>query len=125
MTLRQMEINNRLFQLGVSKQHLDGSQIGASLQHVGCVGMSKDVRRDALVDPSSVRSLSGCSPRHLFRDRDVGAPMIHRAAEEPCLGLHPSALLTQRLEQIVTERYVAISSALAFPDMDHHPFAIN
>src|ERR1700684_2222143 len=70
-------------------------------------------------------SLSGCSPCHLFGDRDVGAPMIHRAGKEPCLGLHPAPVLTQSLKQILTKRHVAIPSALAFPDMDDHPFAVN
>lgn len=49
------------------------------------------------------------------------------AGKEPLLRLAPEAapVVAQRLEQLRTEHDIAIPAALAFPDMDHYPLAVN
>jgi hypothetical protein len=66
MTLRQMEINDGLLQLGVSEQHLDGSQIGAGF---------------ARKRSSNVSLFLSCGTLGVWLWRDyIGGKVPHRSA---------------------------------------------
>jgi hypothetical protein len=41
MTLRQMQIDQGIFQAGVPHEKLNGSQVGSRFAKVGCKGMSQ------------------------------------------------------------------------------------
>src|ERR1035438_3246178 len=49
------------------------------------------------------------------------------AGEEPLLGLAPESapVDAQFFEQLRAEHDIAVLAALAFPDMDHHPLAVD
>ena len=55
----------------------------------------------------------------------IGAPAMERAGEEIGLRPHPAVVLTQRGEQRRTERDLAIATALALLDAQHHALAID
>jgi hypothetical protein len=60
-----MQINGCVFNLAMTKEHLDGAQIGARFEQMGCKAMAQRVRTDTLGDPRALRGLSASSPRNL------------------------------------------------------------
>src|SRR5258708_28583579 len=60
--LRQMQILGRGFQIPVPEQNLDGAQIGARFQQVGCPTVAQGVWGDAFVDAGPTRGLATCDP---------------------------------------------------------------
>lgn len=68
MPTRQVEIDRRIGQLGVSKQHLDGAEIGTRFKQVRRVAVPKRVRRNPLGQlSSSARSCEVESAESVWR----------------------------------------------------------
>ena len=52
-----MQIDDRVFNLAMTEQHLDGAQISAGFEQVRGVTVPKRVWRDMLGDPRALRCL--------------------------------------------------------------------
>jgi hypothetical protein len=50
-----MMIDDRVFNLAMTEQHLDGAQISAGFEQVRSVTVPQRVRRDMLPNPSALR----------------------------------------------------------------------
>jgi hypothetical protein len=60
MALRQVQIDGRILDVGVSQQQLNGTQIGAGLQQMCGIGMAERVRADLFLNACpSDRALTG------------------------------------------------------------------
>ena len=64
-------------------------------------------------------------PDHFRRDGRIGAPAMVRPGKEIGLRSHPAVVLAQRGEQRRTERDLAIATALALLDAEHHALAVD
>ena len=66
MTLGQVQIDRRVFQVPVAQQQLDGTQISTGFQQPRGKGVAQGVRPDALSDPGlRGRSLTGVPNRRV------------------------------------------------------------
>ena len=59
-----MQIDDRVFNLAMTEQHLDGAQISAGFEQVRGVTVPKRVWRDMLGDPRALRCLLASLPRN-------------------------------------------------------------
>ena len=87
--------------------------------------MPQGVRRDVLGDAGSLGGLPAGFPRHLRVDGDIGSPVLHGAGKQIRLGFHPVLIDAKRLEQLLTQRHIAVIPALTLTDMHHHALAID
>src|SRR2546425_2532242 len=78
-----------------------------------------------LVDPSLPCGEAHDLTDHPARDRRVCPPAVARTREEIGLRPHPAVVLTQGGEERWTEGDLAIATALALLDQEHHPLAID
>ena len=125
MPLRKMQIDDRVLQVRVSEQQLDGAQIGAGFEQVRREAVAKQMRGDALRDAGVPGRLLTCAPDSFDRDRHVGSPALLVAWKQIGLRLHPAPVLAQGLQQLRAQRHVAVASAFAFTDVDHHALAVD
>ena len=65
--LREVEIQDRVFELHVAEQQLNGAQVGAGFQQMRRVRMAQQMRRDALLQPGALRRRRRTPPRDLRR----------------------------------------------------------
>ena len=100
MASRQVQIDGRVFKLGVPKKHLDGTQIGARFKHMCSEAVSQRMGRYMLLDTSLLGCLCHSRPNDLFRDRHVSPPVVHHAWEQVGLGLHPAPILSQSVQKL-------------------------
>ena len=121
----KVQVDHRVFQLYVAEQQLNGAQVGACFQQVSCIGVSKQVGVNAFFDAGPLgRGLTGV-PDHLGGKRLIRTPVVDGARKQPGLRLHPAPVLPQGLQQLRTERDVAVTSALAMLNVDEHGLAID
>jgi hypothetical protein len=120
-----VEIDERVFELGMTQQNLDRAQIGASLQEVGRIAVPQRVRRDVLGDAGLLGGLPTGFPGCLGGDGDVRPPVPHGAGKQIRLGLHPAPINAKRLQEFLAQRHIAITIAFAVADVDHHAFAVD
>ena len=52
---RKVQIDDRVFKLAMTQQHLDGAQIRAGFEQMRGVAVAERVRRDMLGDPRALR----------------------------------------------------------------------
>ena len=57
-----MQILGGSLQIPVPEQDLDGAQVGAYLQQVGCPTVAQRVRGDAFADAGPARGIATCNP---------------------------------------------------------------
>src|ERR1700745_1511735 len=127
MTLRQVQIDSSDLEIAVAEQDLDGAQIGAGFKQVCRETMAQSVRMDVpVLKAGPFRGNLAGSPEDLGGDR-VTCRVPAVTGKEPLLGLAPEAapISSQRFEQLRTEHDVAVLGALASPDMNHHPLAVD
>ena len=122
---REVEIDGRVRQVGVTQQELNRPQVGARFEQMRRVRVPQRMRRDALVDPRLPRGQAHGFPDHLRRDRGIGTPAVVRPGEEVRPRSHPPVVLAQGGEERRTEGDVAIPSAFALLDAEHHALAID
>src|ERR1017187_543631 len=120
-----MQILGSSFQIAVPEQNLDGAQIGARLQQVGRPTVAQRVRGNAFADASTVRGFVACNPDSLVRDGLFGSAPGIAARKQVGLGLAPTPVFPQSLQQRGTERQIAILAAFAFYHAKDHALAID
>src|ERR1035437_1491866 len=127
MPLGQMQIDGRYFEVSMAEQYLDGAQVGAGFKQVCGEAMSQSVRMDVPVrEAGALGSDLAGSPENLGGDWIAcGMPTV--AGKQPLLRLAPESapVSAQRFEQLRAEHYIAVLAALALPDMNHHPLAVD
>jgi hypothetical protein len=69
VTLRQVQVLGGSFQIAVTEQNLDGAQVRAPFQQVGCPTVTQRVRGNAFGDASLTRGLATGDPNGLIRNR--------------------------------------------------------
>ena len=79
VTPRQMQVNRRVFKLGVAKKNLDGAQISTGFQHVGGEAMPKQMRRYVLLDAGTFNCLVDSVPDDLLSNGHICTPIVHCA----------------------------------------------
>jgi hypothetical protein len=112
-------------QVGVAQQHLDRAQVGTGLEQMRRIRMSQRVRRHVLVDAGLARREAHSLPNHLGSDGRIRPPPVPRAREKVGLRSHPAVVLTEGREERRTERHLAITTALALFDTEHHALAVD
>jgi hypothetical protein len=73
VSLRQMQVLSGCLQVAMTEQNLDGAQVGASFQQVGCPAVSQSVRGNAFTDASLACGIATCDPDGFVRDRLIEA----------------------------------------------------
>jgi len=121
----QMQIEGSISDLGMAEKNLDGAQIGTGFQHVGCETMSKRMRRYVLGDAGTLGGLVHGLPGNLLCNGHIGPPALHRTREQIGLGLHPAPVLAQGLQQLRSEKNVAVTATLALAHMNNHALAVD
>src|SRR3954449_8407106 len=83
MSVRQVQINACVLELRMAEKHLNGAQVRAGFEQVGCIRVSQNMRSHSLLDARSFGGLLTGFPRHLCRDWHVSTKVIDCAGEEP------------------------------------------
>ena len=96
---REVEIDGRVRQVGVTQQELNRPQVGARFEQMRRVRVPQRMWRDALVDPRLPRGQAHGFPDHLRRDRGIGTPAVVRPGEEVSPRSHPPVVLAQGGEE--------------------------
>ena len=72
-----MQVERGLFQIAMTEQQLDGTQIGTRLKQMSCEAVAKSVGMDLISKSRACRSLTASRPDHLRGDRLLaGVPAI-------------------------------------------------
>ena len=95
-----MQIDRRVFELGVSEKYLDGTQIGACFQHMCGETVPERVGRYVFGDTGLLGCVGDSLPDDLLSDRHIGPPVVHHAWEQVGLGLHPEPVLSESLQKL-------------------------
>jgi hypothetical protein len=115
MPLREVQVNRGLFQIAMSKQHLDSAQVGPGFQQMRGKAMTQCVRMDVPVLKACAfgRLLTG-SPEHLGGDRMTRC-MPSVAGKQPvrALASESTPLHAQRIQQSRTQHHIAVLASLA------------
>jgi hypothetical protein len=85
----------------------------------------RSVWRDAFVDAGLPCGEAHGLPDHFRGDRGIGPPAVTRPRKEIGLRSHPPVVLTERSQERGTQRNLAIPSALALLDAEHHALTID
>src|SRR6185437_14342836 len=83
------------------------------------------MRANVFRDASSLRCFTASLPEYFGCDRLIGSPTVFRSRKQIALGVHPAPVLTKSIEQLRTERHVAVTVPFAMPDVDQHAHAID
>jgi hypothetical protein len=120
-----MQIDGCVFDLAMTEEHLDGAQVGARFEQMGCKTMAQRVRTDPLGDPRALRGLLASFPRNLGRDGNIRSPVLHRAGKQILLRLHPAPVDTEGFQQLLAQGNVTVLSAFPLANAHHHPLAVD
>src|SRR5438128_11982912 len=107
------------------EQNLDGAQIGAGLQQVRRPTVAERMRGDSFADASPTRGLATCNPDRLVRNGLFRSAPGMAARKQVGLGLAPTPLFPQTLEQSGPKRQFTIFAALALAHSHEHAVAID
>src|ERR1700681_4660660 len=94
MTLRKVKVEGGLFQIAMTKQHLDGAQVRTRFEQMSCKTVAKRVRVNLFLEARTSSGLLASEPNHFGIDR-VRGRMPTIAGEEPSLGLQSAPVLAQ------------------------------
>src|SRR5271170_2226543 len=122
-----MQVDGSDLEVSMSEQYLDGAQVGASFEKMRGETMSQSVRMDVpVVEAGAFGGDLAGRPENLGGDR-VTCRVPAVAGKEPLLRLAPESapVSAQCLEQLGAEHDIAVLAALALPDMNHHPLAVD
>src|ERR1041385_3672333 len=120
-----MQVDQGVFELAMSQKYLDGAQVSASLQQVSREAMPQGVRGDMFLDARAPSGFLARFPGRFGRNRQIATASLDRPRKEIRLGLHPAPIDTQRLQQFLAQREIAVVSAFALTDVDDHTAAVN
>ena len=82
MLARQMQINQGMFQAGVSQQELNGTQIRSRVEPMGGPAVAQAVRGEALGDARSLGCGTASVPDSVGTDGYVGTAVVYGSGEE-------------------------------------------
>src|SRR5215831_21169389 len=87
-----MQVNQSVFQAGVSEQDLDGAQVGSSVQQMGSATVPQTVWRQAFADAGLPGCLATSQPDDVGSDGYVSPPVVHGSGEEIGFRFHPTPI---------------------------------
>src|SRR5258708_2372931 len=109
VTVREVQIDGGMFQVRVSQQQLNGSQISPCLHVVRRKTVSQGVRSNPFLDAGP----NGCPfanvPNRLVGDGPFRATMTGGAWEQIKLGLLPAPIFASGLQEFRTQRNIAVA----------------
>src|SRR5215471_14569488 len=108
-----MQVLGGGLQVAMTKQHLDGAQVGAGLQQMGRPTVAQRMRSNTFTDASLVRSLAACDPNGFVRNWLIESSATGACGEQIESRFAPAPVLAQDLQQGWTQRQVAIFATLA------------
>src|SRR5207244_4438898 len=117
--------DDRVFELDVAEQELNGAQVRACFQQMSCVRVSQQVGVNALFDAGPLGGELTSIPNDLWGNRLIGTPVVDGARKQPGLRFHPAPVLAQGLQQFGTQWDIAVAPALAVLDMDEHGLTVD
>src|SRR5215831_18203647 len=120
-----MQVNQSVFQAGVSEQDLDGAQVGSSVQQMGSATVPQTVWRQAFADAGLPGCLATSQPDDVGSDGYVSPPVVHGSGEEIGFRFHPTPIDAEGFEQCWTERHFAITATFALGNTNHHALTVN
>ena len=100
-----MEVDGRLFQVGMAQQHLNGAQVGAGFEQVSCEAVAKSVGVKLFPDSRAFGGFAAGVPDDFGADWILGGGMPSAAREQP-LGrfpAQPAKMLPEFFEQMRAE----------------------
>jgi len=112
----QVQIDGRMFELGVPEKHLDGAQIGACFKHMRGETVSQRMGRYVLLDAGLLGCLCHSRPNDLLSNRHVSPPVVYHAWEQVGLGLHPAPVLSQSVQKLGSQQNIAIAAGLGLEE---------
>ena len=127
MPLREVQVNRGLFEIAMSKQHLDSAQVSPGFQQMRGEAMTQSVRMDVPVLKARAfgRLLTG-SPEHLGGDR-MTRRMPSVAGKQPVRGLgsESAPVHAKRILQSWAQHHIAVLASLATADVNDHPSTVD
>jgi hypothetical protein len=124
MTLRQMQVDGRIPDVGVPEQHLNRTKIRAGIQHVSRKRVAQRMRPDLLLYTGPLSGYPAGVPDRLRSDGKVSATLVP-ARKQVGLRLQPAPILAQRFQRSLAERHIAVLVPLASMDVDHHALSVD
>src|SRR5215510_16281928 len=118
VSLREVEINGRRFQIDMTEQNLDGLQIGPTFQQMSRPTVPQRVRGYLFLYTCASGGLSHGIPYRFRSDRWL-RPIAVKTREQIDLGFSPSPIGAQQLQQSWRQRHITILVALALANVDH------
>jgi hypothetical protein len=106
----------------VTKQNLDGAQIGPRIEHVGGAGVAKQVRMDHMGNTGSGAGLAAQTADRTIIERAV---RVLFGGEQPVLRLAPPIIDPQTLQQCRRQRNIPWNTAFSFAHMHNHVSAVD
>ena len=123
----QMQIDRGLFQIAMPQQHLDGAQVSTGFEQMRGKAVAQSMGMDVLVlKAGAFGGLLTGVPENLGGD-GMTRRMPSVAGKQPLGGLapQPAPVDAQSFEQLRTEHDIPVLAALASPDMNDHPLAVD
>src|ERR1700682_5774129 len=124
MLLRGVEVAGGVFQVSMTEQDLNGTQVGAGFEQMGCPTMAQSVGGNPFGDLGSACGVIASDPNRL-----VGNGLLWSASAPPGeqiqLGLPPTPVLAQGFQQRRAERKITILASLALHHADNHAVTID
>ena len=126
MTLREMQVDGRFFQVLMAEQELNSAEISASFEKVCGKAVPQQMRMHTFLNAGALSgSLAGVARRFRINRVMPGMPAI--PGKEPIAGFSPQAtpVLAQFVEQLRAEHDIAVLAAFSSADMNHHALAVD
>jgi hypothetical protein len=118
---RHMQIAGGGTDIGVAQQNLDGTEIGAGVEHVGGAGVAKQVRIDGTSDAGAFTRIAAKGADSAVVQGFGGALF---GGEEPLYGSTPAEIDAQPLKQCRRQGDFTFDATLTLADMNDHAFAV-
>src|SRR5215469_9044169 len=125
VSVGQVEVDQSVFQTGVSEPDLDGAQVGSRVQQMGGTTVPETVWRQVFADAGLLGGLATSQPDDVGGDGDVGAFAGDGAGKQVGLGLPPAPVEAQAFQQFRTQGHIAVAAALALVNADDHALTVD
>src|SRR5215469_4700011 len=125
VSMGQVQVDQSVFQAGVSEPDLDGAQVGSRVQQMGGTTVPETVWRQVFADAGLLGGLATSQPDDVGGDGDVGAFAGDGAGKQVGLGLPPAPVEAQAFQQFRTQGHIAVAAALALVNADHHALTVD
>ncbi len=122
-----MQVDRGFLKIAMTQQHLDGSKIGASFEHMSGKAVPQGMGMNVFVlEAGALGGLLAGAPENLGGDR-VTRRMPPVSGKQPVGGLapKPAPVGAQRFKQLRAEHDIPILATLAATDMNDHALAVD